>query len=238
MKKSFTLIELLVVIAIIAILAAMLLPALNRARMTAQKSSFQNNLKTQSGAIMMYINDTDYFPCLNQYAQFSDWKIETATYVGIKIANLRSTTKEERQAVASGPFKCPIWQPAIASIPPDANNPQAGGGYGYMYNYNKGLSYKSASVNRWVKPSQVPAASVTLLGGDGADTNLGNQFQACVLFPNTDNCGTGDRHDNGINVSWCDGHVTYMRKIELIAGQPSAEPNANGTKYYWFAGKK
>ena len=31
------------------------------------------------------------------------------------------------------------------------------------------------------------------LGGDGADTNLANQFQACVLFPNTDNCGTGDR---------------------------------------------
>ncbi len=247
MKKHFTLIELLVVIAIIAILAGMLLPALNKARNQAKKISCANNHKTLGVATFMYIDTYDFFPQMNAspsthlYNKFgwNGWKAYIAPYMGINLDDVTdAATSNAKAELGKGPFGCPSW---VDNQYTTVDQAAFRGGTGFNWGGGNtgtpavalGFGYNGT----YAKAGQVSKPSETIVMGDSSD-NLTAANQTAVLYLKTFAVGIGDRHDGAININWADGHVSLMKKLDIEAGKPSPSLTAADQHKYYYLRQK
>ena len=201
MKKTFTLIELLVVIAIIAILAGMLLPALNKARARARSVKCIGNLKSLGMMTALYEDEHNGWVFTNdENWQWAGWYIKN----GYLAKNPHVTI-----CPAVAPFK---YVPADPSNPASINCYQTYGGrhWGALPRH-VGLRGTDPKCN-YMNAKAVREPSYMFMWADTGRKDSKTQTSSFYIQKNVD---TVHRvmmtHENVMNLSMLDGHVASIR---------------------------
>jgi len=212
-SMSFTLIELLVVIAIIAILAAMLLPALNQARKTAYRASCKNTEKQLGFSVQMYASDrNDYLPCGNSNPDMLGWERKLLPYL-------------DNSDIPRHPyFHCP----ASAGSRTSPNLPNRWLGYAmnaYITNHYAATT-GSAQISKIRHPSKfllICDAEVT--DGTGYEHLIFQKF-TLVVDPGASAINNlAWRHNTGINIIFIDGHVGWYKRTGTFSKYDTGDPD-------------
>jgi prepilin-type N-terminal cleavage/methylation domain-containing protein/prepilin-type processing-associated H-X9-DG protein len=218
-KKNFTLIELLVVIAIIAILAAMLLPALSKARERGRTISCLNNVK-QLGIFTINYCD-DYKEYFIPYSSDVIWNAKLVKLYKMQIATV----------------VCPSFAGGLQPSSASASTIH----YGVNYQHVSGsvrAPYATTPATIPAKRSSLKYPSETILMGDSLTSTLSAGGLRQGYYIVSDNNGplyqlyarhNASQNSGTVNIGWTDGHATSVG----IKGSPLDYMAYRGPLSYW-----
>ena len=256
-RRAFTLIELLVVIAIIAILAAMLLPALSKAKDRAKSAACLNNMQQIILATKMYVDDNHgaMIPLWIQQGApgWASWNYDAATFVIQYPPFLWWPDKFRLDGLipSQNVFSCPaLTRPAtdahggavstINTLGIGMNYPE----YGQIIKAAgmPNTVYDSASENQVTRPSQsIVFADAGFISNpdDGYDDWKEIPATGCAYFrvptdtadyEGNDYTRSVPRHGKRLNSAFFDGHVQLLRNSMIGYDLPRTNADALWTK--------
>ena len=210
-SARFTMIELLVVISIIVILAALLLPALQKAKSKALDITCKNNLKSMGYAASMYSSDYNdyvvYYCGTDSNSKYGIWYNRLKLYLGEGFARM------------SDPYVGPQKKDYTINPVSICRQNQLGSVANYGWNYSTGnLASPSAPA---YKITQIKRPSVVVYAADAASTRLGDdEVLGSQPVLTTNSRQVTFVHNNRANLLHPSNHVDNMSFNEARMAHP------------------